>query len=72
MQHTQFSGLFFLVGITMFVAHLLSCFFYMVGDRGGDCDWVGLDDHADCEPDPCVALPQPRVPGLLDPPLSNL
>jgi len=57
-EHTQFSGLFFLVGITMFVAHLLGCFFYMVGDSSSDCHWVGLDEaHADCTPDPCVALP---------------
>lgn len=49
----QYMGMYFLVAIILFVAHMLTCFFYLVGDGTEVCNWVGFDESEnDCRPDP--------------------
>ena len=40
----QYMSMYFLVLVIVFLAHMLSCFFYMAGDTNEDCNWPGVGD----------------------------
>ena len=39
----QYMSMYFLVAMICFSAHMLSCFFYLVGDQWEECNWVSPD-----------------------------
>ena len=41
----QYMSMYVLVFVIVFLSHMLSCFFYLVGDTSEDCNWVG---HGTC------------------------
>jgi CRP-like cAMP-binding protein/Ca2+-binding EF-hand superfamily protein len=40
----QYMSMYFLVLVIVFLAHMLSCFFYMAGNSNADCNWEGSGD----------------------------